>query len=74
MICQQCDKANDSDAVFCVQCSQPLLKSCPSCSTQNPGDARFCKKCRAGGFLWYPRMLSWIASPQQQYLSFRLKE
>ncbi len=46
MICQQCDKANDSDAVFCVQCSQPLLKSCTSCSTQNPGDARFCKKCR----------------------------
>ncbi|TET97525.1 MAG: hypothetical protein E3J30_08630, partial [Anaerolineales bacterium] len=44
--CQQCGKKNDSDAVFCVQCSQPLLKSCPSCSTQNPGDARFCKKCR----------------------------
>ena len=47
MICQQCDKKNDSDAVFCVQCSQPLVKSCPSCSTRNPGDARFCKKCRA---------------------------
>ena len=45
MICQQCGKKNDSDAVFCVQCSQPLLKPCPSCSTQNPGDARFCKKC-----------------------------
>ena len=46
MICQQCDKNNDSDAVFCVQCSQSLHKSCPSCSTQNPGDARFCKQCR----------------------------
>jgi len=46
MICQQCGKRNDPDAVFCVQCSQPLLKSCPSCSTQNLGDARFCKKCR----------------------------
>jgi class 3 adenylate cyclase/tetratricopeptide (TPR) repeat protein len=47
MICQQCGKKNDTDAVFCVQCSQSLLKSCPSCSTQNPGDARFCKQCRA---------------------------
>ena len=24
MICQQCGKKNDSDAVFCVQCSQPF--------------------------------------------------
>ena len=46
MICHQCGNQNDFDAVFCVQCSQPLLKSCPSCSTQNSGDARFCKKCR----------------------------
>jgi len=46
MICQQCGKKNDLDAVFCVQCSQPIIKSCPSCSTQNPGDARFCKQCR----------------------------
>nr|NIM93758.1 AAA family ATPase [Anaerolineales bacterium] len=46
MICQQCGKKNDSDAVFCVYCSQPLFIRCPSCSTQNPGDARFCKKCR----------------------------
>jgi ABC-type oligopeptide transport system substrate-binding subunit/class 3 adenylate cyclase len=46
MICQQCGKKNDSDAVFCVDCSQPLLKTCPSCNTQNPANARFCKKCR----------------------------
>jgi class 3 adenylate cyclase len=46
VICHQCDKKNDQDAVFCVGCSQPLLLICPSCSTQNPGDALFCKKCR----------------------------
>jgi class 3 adenylate cyclase/ribosomal protein L40E len=45
MVCQQCGKVNDPDAVFCVQCSQPLLHSCPSCSTQNAVDALFCKKC-----------------------------
>ncbi len=46
MICKQCGKKNDRSAVFCVQCSQPLFKTCPSCSTQNPSDALFCMKCR----------------------------
>jgi len=45
MVCQQCGKVNDRDAVFCVQCSHPLLQSCPACSTQNTADARFCKHC-----------------------------
>jgi len=46
MICHQCGKKNDPSAVFCVQCSQPLFKTCPSCSIQNPSDALFCMKCR----------------------------
>jgi len=46
MICQQCGKKNDPDAVFCVQCSHPLLKTCHSCNTQNTGDALYCKNCR----------------------------
>jgi class 3 adenylate cyclase/tetratricopeptide (TPR) repeat protein/ribosomal protein L40E len=45
MICQQCGHTNDSDAVFCVQCSHPLHLPCPKCGTQNSADARFCKQC-----------------------------
>jgi class 3 adenylate cyclase/tetratricopeptide (TPR) repeat protein len=45
MICQQCGFTNDSDAVFCVQCSHPLQLPCPNCATQNSVNARFCKQC-----------------------------
>ncbi len=48
MICQQCGHKNETDALFCVQCSHPLHHTCPSCGTENSGDARFCKQCGAG--------------------------
>lgn len=45
MICETCGYVNDPDAVFCVECSQPLLKICPDCGTENKPVAKFCKKC-----------------------------
>jgi class 3 adenylate cyclase len=46
--CPRCQRDNEPDATFCIQCGGRLERLCPQCQTANVGDARFCKRCGAG--------------------------
>src|SRR5262245_46041353 len=43
----RCDRGNEPDATFCIQCGGRLERLCPQCRTANVSDARFCKRCGA---------------------------
>src|SRR5713226_9619157 len=45
MICLACHYANEEDAQFCEQCSQPLHLTCPACGSPANASARFCRHC-----------------------------
>ncbi|NIM95022.1 MAG: AAA family ATPase [Anaerolineales bacterium] len=36
---------NPTDAKFCENCGEMLLRICPECSTTNSPDAKYCKNC-----------------------------
>ncbi len=52
MRCLHCGFENETDALFCERCGNPITNSgqnssffCPECGTKNEGDALFCEEC-----------------------------
>jgi ABC-type oligopeptide transport system substrate-binding subunit/class 3 adenylate cyclase/ribosomal protein L40E len=45
LICADCSHENPSDAGFCQNCGQPLMRDCASCGTSNTLEAKFCLQC-----------------------------
>ena len=45
LICSDCSHENPSDAGFCQDCGQPLMRDCASCGTSNTLEAKFCLQC-----------------------------
>jgi tetratricopeptide (TPR) repeat protein len=47
MKCLRCGHENRDEAMFCVECAQPLLSEpvCPECGHSNPTGSKFCEKC-----------------------------
>jgi class 3 adenylate cyclase len=45
MKCSNCAYQNPSEAKFCQNCGNRLLRVCPNCSTTNDPGARFCQNC-----------------------------
>jgi predicted amidophosphoribosyltransferase len=44
--CPYCGAINDSEAMFCAQCGQPISKTtCPHCGAEIDPDADFCEVC-----------------------------
>lgn len=44
--CPVCGTVNDSEAIFCASCGQPLRKgACPNCGSEMDPDADFCEVC-----------------------------
>jgi membrane protease subunit (stomatin/prohibitin family) len=45
-VCDQCGKANDAGANFCIECGAPLKQMvCAACGTANRPQAKFCAHC-----------------------------
>ena len=45
--CPHCGTINDSEAIYCASCGQPIGKtSCPNCGAELDPDADFCESCR----------------------------
>src|SRR5215475_14029315 len=47
MNCNECGKANRSEARFCGGCGRPLAARCPQCGADSTPDAQFCDACGA---------------------------
>jgi len=47
LICSDCSHENTSDAGFCQNCGQQLMRECATCGRSNTNDALFCKHCGA---------------------------
>jgi hypothetical protein len=45
VICSVCGTVNDSDAVYCKNCSNRTKTRCGTCGTINGLEAIYCKKC-----------------------------
>jgi class 3 adenylate cyclase len=45
MICPQCQRDNERDALYCTYCGARLERLCSNCQALNATDARFCKRC-----------------------------
>jgi ribosomal protein L40E len=45
LICANCSHENPTDAGFCQDCGQPLMRDCASCGTSNTLEALFCRHC-----------------------------
>lgn len=48
--CENCDAKNSSDAKFCGECGEKMVKKdsttvCMNCDSENPADAKFCEEC-----------------------------
>lgn len=48
MICPNCKKENEDDAIFCVSCGEKISdgsKICPNCGDSSDADSLFCINC-----------------------------